>query len=227
MAASRLVPVACGAVALAAAIVALVPSLRPVGWNLTALPRVAEHTEMGKAARERDPGFYLVPAGGYDGQFYWGIAVDPIAQGDVHQAFDTASYRYGHPLFGWLAFAASVGQARAVPAALLVLGVGSLVAAAVLAAVLGLARGGSGWEGLAVGVNPGLVYCSVHSLTEPLSAALLLGALFAYARGRLAAAAVCCGLLVLSKEQFVLVPLALAGWEVVRSRRARGRAPQR
>lgn len=213
-----LVPAACGVLALVAALLALIPALRPVGWDLTALPRVADNTGMGAAAQAKDPGFHTVHIGAYDGQFYWGIAVDPLARGDVHQAFDTASYRYGHPLLGWLGWLFSAGQARAAPAALLGAGLVSLVAAAVAASLLGQALGRRGWEGLFVAANPGLLYASVHDLAEPLSAALLLGGLLLYVRDKRVAAAVCFGLLVLSKEQFVLVPLALAAWEIVRAR---------
>ena len=53
---------------------------------------------MGAAARTVDPHFHTVHPGAYDGQFYWGIAIDPLATGDVHRSFDNASYRYGHPL---------------------------------------------------------------------------------------------------------------------------------
>jgi hypothetical protein len=214
-----LVPAACGILAVAAASLALVPVLRPVGWDLTALPRVADNTPMEAAAHERDPGFHVVHIGAYDGQFYWGIAVDPIATGDVHQAFDKASYRYGHPLLGWLGWLLSAGQARGAPAALLAIGLISLGGAAVLASLLGRAIGRQGWEGLFVAANPGLIYAAVHDLAEPLSAALLLGGLLAYVRGRRAAAAVCFGLLVLSKEQFLLVPLAVLAWELLRQRR--------
>lgn len=214
----RFVPVACATLALCAALAALVPVLRPVGWNLTALPRVAAHTGMGTAAHARDPGFRTVQTGDYDGQFYWGIAVDPIATGNVHQAFDTASYRYGHPLLGWLGWLLSAGQARAVPAALLGVGLASVMLAAFAASLLGRALGGRGLSGLFVAVNPGLIYAAVHDLAEPLSAALLLAGFLAYTRGRRVLAAVCFGLLVLSKEQFALVPLGIAAWEVLRRR---------
>jgi hypothetical protein len=173
---------------------------------------------MAQAARAHDPSFRTVPAGAYDGQFYWGIAVDPIATGDVHQAFDAASYRYGHPLLGWLGWLLSAGQARAVPFALLFVGFAAMFAAGFLASLLGRSRGSNGWEGLFVACNPGLLYSAAHFLTEPLSAALLLGGLLAYVRGRWVLAAVCLGLLVLSKEQFVLIPLALAAWELLRDR---------
>ncbi len=214
----KLVPVACAALALCAAVLALLPVLRPAGWSLTALPRVASNTGMGAAARARDPGFHTVGTGAYDGQFYWGIAVDPLATGDVHQSFDSAPYRYGHPLLGWLGWLLSAGQARAVPAALLAVGLASIMLAALAASVLERGLGGRGWSGLFVALNPGLIYAAVHDLAEPLSAALLLGGFLAYARGRRVLAAVCFSLLILSKEQFVLVPLAIVAWEAFRRR---------
>jgi hypothetical protein len=214
-----LAPVAYGVLAIATTTLALIPVLRPAGWSVTVVPRVAANTAMGEAARKTDPGFRTVDVGAYDGQFYWGIAVDPLATGDVHQAFDTASYRYGHPLLGWLGWLLSAGQARAAPAALLAVGLASMFAAALLAALLGRSRGSNGWEGLFVALNPGLVYSAAHDLTEPLSAALLLGGLLAYRRERRVLAFACFGLLVLSKEQFLLVPLAIAAWELLRGRR--------
>jgi hypothetical protein len=190
------------------AVAAMIPSLRPAGWSPTVLPRVDAHTQMGAAARRIDPGFELVSQGAYDGQFYWGIAVDPIAAGDVHQAFDTASYRYGHPLYGWVGWLLSAGQARAAAAALAVAGLLALFAAAAAAAALGRAGG------LFVAANPGLLYAAAHDLGETLSAALLLGGLLAYARGRRAAMLACFAFLPLAKENLIVVPLAVAAWEL-------------
>jgi hypothetical protein len=70
-----------------------------------------------------------------------------------------------------------------------------------------------------VSANPGLIYAALHDLAEPLSAALLLGGLLSYVRGRRVAAAAAFGLLVLSKELYLLVPLAIAAWEAVRARK--------
>jgi hypothetical protein len=202
----------------ALAVVAMIPSLRPAGWSLSVLPRVDAGTGMGAAARRIDPGFRLVVQDAYDGQFYWGTAVDPLATGDVHQAFDNAPYRYGHPLYGWLGWLFSAGQARAAPASLVAVGLASLLAAALAAGSLGLARGSRGWEGLFVALNPGLLYAAAHDLGEPLAAALLLAALDAYVRGRRTLMLACLALLPLAKEQLVLVTLVLAGWELVRRR---------
>ncbi len=209
-------PLACGVLAVALVATAMVASIRPEGWSLTALPRVDAATPMGAAARARDPLFHTVHPGAYDGQFYWGIAVDPIATGDVHESFDTASYRYGHPLYGWLGWLFSAGQARAAPDALAAIGLVSMLLAGIAAGLLGRAGGGRGWAGLFVALNPGLLYAASHDLAEPLCALLLLGGLLAYRRGNRAAAVACFVLLPLAKEPLVVVAVALAAWGLAR-----------
>lgn len=215
--------VAAGILAAGVAAAVLVPSLRPAGWSVTVLPRVDAASPLGAAASRIDPGFRTVHQGAYDGQFYWGVAVDPLATGDVHQAFDKPSYRYGHPLFGWLGWLFSAGQASAAAAALLAAGLLSLGAAAAFASALGRLRGSSGWEALFVIANPGLLYAAVHELAEPLCTALLLGSLLAWFGRRRPLALAGFALLPLAKEPLVVVPLALAAWELWR-RRARLRA---
>src|SRR6266566_1457431 len=217
---SRVVPLplAAGAVALVAATLAVVPSLRPAGWDVTALPRIASNTPLGADARRIDPGFHTVQAGAYDGQFYWAIALDPIATGSIHRDVDEPSYRYGHPLYGWLGWIFSAGQGTAAAAALLAVGLASFAAAAAAAAWLGVRRGRAGWESLFVVANAGLLYSTAHDLAEPLCAALLLGGLAAYVAGRRPAALACFALLPLAKEPLALLPIAVALWEVWRNR---------
>jgi hypothetical protein len=211
-------PLAAGAIALVAAAVAIVPSLRSAGWDVTALPRVASNTALGADARRIDPGFHTVGAGAYDGQFYWAIALDPLAAGSIHHQVDKPSYRYGHPLYGWLGWLFSAGQGTAAATALLAVGLASFAAAAAAAAWLGLRRGGHGWESLFVVANAGLIYSAAHDLAEPLCAALILGGLAAYLAGRRPAALACFALLPLAKEPLALLPLAVAVWEVWRNR---------
>ena len=209
-----LLAVGFGLLAAMVAVIAMIPTLRSAGWSLTALPRVGANTGMAGAARAVDPGFHTVPHAGYDGQFYWGIGVDPLATGHVHHFFDKASYRYGHPLYGWLAWLFSAGQARAVPGALIAIGLASLFVAATTAAALGFGRGRFGWEGLFVALNPGLISSAVHDLAEPLATALLLGAFAAYARDRRSLAWICLALVPLSKEPLLVVLLAVVVWEL-------------
>jgi hypothetical protein len=205
----------CGLLAVVLAILGMITTLRGADWSLTALPRVDSQTRLGAIARTFDPGFHTIHPGAYDGQFYWGIAVDPLAIGHVHQAFDKASYRYGHPLYGWLGWLFSAGRPRAVPAALAAVGLVSMFAAAAAAAALGVGRGRAGWEGLFVALNLGLISSIAQDLAEPLAAALLLGALLAYVRERRVAAWLCFALLPLSKEPLLLVLVGVVVWELV------------
>jgi hypothetical protein len=217
---SRVVPVplTAGAAALLVATLTIVPSLRNQGWDVTALPRVAAGTPLGDAAKRIDPGFRTVRAGGYDGQFYWAVAVDPLATGSVHRDVDKPSYRYGHPLDGWLGWLLSAGQSGAAAGALLAVGLLSFAVAAAAAAWLGMRRGSGGWESLFVIANAGLLYSTAHDLAEPLSVALLLGGIAAYVSGRRAAMLVCFCLLPFAKEPLAIVPLAVAVWELWRNR---------
>jgi len=192
--------------------VTMLVSLRSLDWSITALARVDSKTAMGSAAHTIDPRFHTVHPGAYDGQFYWGVAVDPIGTGSVHDSFDNASYRYGHPLFGWLGWLVSAGQGGAAAAALAALALAALVAAAVLAGGFG------GRAGLFTALNPGLLFAVVNDLAEPLAAALVLGALTAYLRGRRVATVVCLVLLPLAKEPLVLVAAALVLWELLHRR---------
>ena len=101
---------------------------------------------MGERAHAIDPNFKTV-TNAYDGQFYWGIAIDPLARGYIHQRFDNASYRYGHPLLGWLGWLVSGDGARRVPAALLAICLASMFAAGAASARLGQLLGLSGLAG--------------------------------------------------------------------------------
>jgi hypothetical protein len=209
---------ACGTLAAFLSALAMLPTLRSSGWSLTALPHVDSRTKLGAAARAIEPGFRTIHPGAYDGQFYWAIAVDPLATGELHSDLDKPSYRYGHPLYGWLGWFLSGDRARAAPAALAAIGLGSMFAAATIASLLGLAGGGTGWEGLFVALNPGLLGAAAGDLAEPLGAALMLGALAAYRRGRHAVLWVCLALLPLAKEPLLLVVSAFVAWEVVQRR---------
>jgi hypothetical protein len=208
----------CGLLAVVLAAVAMIATVRNAGWSLTALPRVDAKTELGAAARALDPGFHAVHPGAYDGQFYWAVAIDPIARGNVYRIVDKPSYRYGHPLYGWLGWLFSAGRPRAVPAALAAIGLVSLFAAASAAAALGLRCGRNGWDGLFVALNLGLISSAAHDVAEPLAAALLLGAVFAYVREQRAAAWVCLALLPLAKEPLLLMLLGVVAWELAQRR---------
>ncbi len=221
MSPGRLIPIACAVVALVSAGSAVVASLHWQSWDTTALVRMHDQLGVSKLALAADPGFRLRHGSGfYDGAYFYAIARDPLATGQAHRLLDEAPYYWGHPAYGWVAWLASGGgRPTAVPDALLAVGLLAIALAGAAASLLARALGLSPWFGLSVALNPGLVFAVANDTSEALGAALLLFGLAAYAGGRRRWALVLFAALCFVKEPLVLVPLAIAAWELWRGRR--------
>jgi len=217
----HLVPLACAVVALASAGAGVMASLHWEGWDTSALVRMHYRLRVAKLAVRDQPTFNLrTTSGFYDGAYFYSIARDPIATGEAHHLLDEAPYYWGHPAYGWAAWLASGGgRPRAIPDALLAVGLLSMLLAGAAASLLARAVGWSPWGGLVVALNPGLVFAVNVDTSEPFGAALLLIGLTAYLRGRRGWALGLFAALCFVKEPLVLVPLAIAAWELWRTRR--------
>jgi hypothetical protein len=197
----------------------MTPALAAQNWDAAALVRLDAHGALARAAERVVHGFRTSRSGAYDGQFYWAIAVDPLATGAVGRAVDKPSYRYGHPLYGWLAWLLSGGRARYAAGALAAIGIAAMAAAAVLASHIARMHGRTGWEGLLVALSPGLLVAANHDLAEPLAAALMLAAVAAYLARRRVAAWILLALLPLAKEPLLVVLAAVVACELLARRR--------
>ena len=129
-------------------------------------------------------GLLLVPSAGYDGQFYYRIALDPV---NWHAtAFGITmdqSYRYtriGYPLLAWIF---SLGQHQLVPVVLVVLNLFGVAAMAMLGGMFARQSGRHALWGLAFAAYFGLVISVGRDTAEPLAEACMLGGLLAYRRG--------------------------------------------
>ena len=219
---TELVALACGFAAVAAAGAGVLVSLHQQSWNVTALVRMHDTLPLAKLAQRDDPGFRLRghESGFYDGAYFYANARDPLATGEAHRLIEEAPYRYGHPLYGWLTWLVSGGgQPRAVPGALLFVGLVSIFLAGLGASLLAVSLGWTAWGGLVVALNPGLVFSVNVDTTEPLGAALLVFGLLAHRSERRVLTFALFTALCFVKEPLVLVPLAIAAWDYWRRRR--------
>jgi hypothetical protein len=198
--------------------IAVLAPLSAGAWRLSTLVRMSPTEPLASVAIADDPSFAFVsPEGHYDGVYFYAIARDPLALGDEHTLIDRAAYRYGHAGYGWLAWLASGGgRPAAVPAALLGLNLLGMAVAAFGASRLSREFGWSGWGGLAVAFNPGLIGPVTFDTSEPVGIAVLVLALLAWKRERLGLAAVGLAVLCLMKEPYLLVPAGLLLWEGIR-----------
>lgn len=218
------IPTWCAVIAVATAAAAVLATLSVADWNPTVLVRMAEEEQLAPLARAADPDFVFVHYHGRgDGISYYAIARDPLARGEEHDLFTWPAYRYGHPGYSWLAWALSLGQAAFVPYAFLLLSLLAMGVAGAAASLVARDLGHSEWVGLAVALNPGLVYATTIDTSEPVAAALLLVILLLWLRGRWKAALPLIAALCFMKEWFVLVPVGLCLWELLRFARTRRR----
>ena len=176
-------------------------------------------------------GLLRVPSAGYDGQFYYRLALDPF---NWHAtAFGITmdqSYRYtriGYPLLAWIF---SLGQHQLVPVVLVVLNLFGVAAMAMLGAVFARQSGRHALWGLLFAAYFGLVISVGRDTAEPLAEACMLGGLLACRRGgsrMYVLAAVLFAFGAITRETILLAPAAIAVTRliaIVRRRAAPGLA---
>jgi len=161
-----------------------------------------------------------------DGQAYAALAQDPLlsrpgvfsAASAGERPGQEAAYRAGRPLFGWLGWAASLGDPRAVPVALLVLtGLGAMVLAAGVALAAADSKKRADLAVLAV-MLPGSVALFASTGPEGLGTGLALVGAVLWRRERRWLAVAAMTAAALSRETLALVPVAIAVVELLRRR---------
>ena len=179
---------------------------------------VAGDTFVDGPAVERTTGtsLHVFPSSGYDGQFFWRLAVAPgdWRPGSHHGVdFDNAYRppRIGYPL---LAHLVSGGQAGAVAGALVAVNVAAVGAAGYAAARLARAGGHPALWGLAVVAASGLVMGVARDLAEPVTVACVVGGLAALVQRRPLVATVLWSAAVLTREQALITIGAYALWRL-------------
>lgn len=161
------------------------------------------------------PGLIVHPGGGYDGQFYFRLALDPadLARRAFGITFDTGARRgrIGYPALSWLL---SFGHHALVPDSLIVVNVVGFALLGLAAGLMARASGRHALWGLTVAGYWGFLWTMGRDLTEVTAAAFLLLGLYAYRRQAWVAAGA--GLLasLLCNESSAYVPVVIAAVQV-------------
>lgn len=164
---------------------------------------------------------------GYDGQFYYRLAVHPFsfAARDQGVAFDSPAWRMqriGYPLLAWTV---SLGHAAAVPAVLFAINLLGLGAIAGLAAAIARKAALSPFVPLAIVLWPGFLAGLTHDTTEITAEMLLLGAILCRAHGRLLPYAALAAFAALTRESSVLIPVGFLLHDAWRAWQRRALSP--
>ena len=161
---------------------------------------------------------------GYDGQFYYRLALDPFDW--ARTAFGITmdqSYRYtriGYPVLAWLV---SFGQHQLVPYVLVLINLFGVAAMAVLGGMFARASGRHALFGLAFAAYFGLVISVGRDTAEPVAEACMLGGLLAYRRSRYLLAAGLFAFGAITRETILFAPAAIAVVRLIEMARRRAR----
>jgi len=227
-AAGRLSPAQVGLVAAALALAFAVLRLVVAADGDVSRFVVAGDTFVDRSAVERTTGasLHVFPSSGYDGQFFWRVAVAPgdWRPGTHHGVeFDNAyrAPRIGYPL---LAHLVSGGRAGTVASALVAVNVAAVGAIGYGAGRLARAGGHPAAWGLTLTAGSGLVMGLARDLAEPVTVACLVGGLAALVQRRPVLATALWSAAVLTREQALISVAGYAVWRLASLVRGRARA---
>jgi hypothetical protein len=164
-------------------------------------------------------------AAGYDGQFYYRLALDPFNWNKT--AFGITmdqSYRYtriGYPFLAWLV---SLGQHQFVPFALVAINLLGVAVMAYLGGMFARDAGRHALWGLAFAAYFGLVISVGRDTAEPMAEACMLGGLLAYRRNKPLLTTLLFTVGAITRETILLAPAAIAVTRLVAMAR-RGQRP--
>ena len=170
------------------------------------------------------PGLHVVQGAGYDGQFMYRLALDPLDLRDRSRGirFDIPlrRSRIAYPGF---AFLFSGGDDEALPWSLVLVNIGALVALAMLGGVLAREAGRHPVWGLWLALYFGFVFSVARDLSEVIEAGFIVAALVALRRDRVGLAATALSLAVLTREAALVIVGAYAIWRVIEIARKRAK----
>jgi hypothetical protein len=161
---------------------------------------------------------------GYDGQFFYVQALDPLLLHDstvssLHAG--GAGFRMQRVAYPALAFLVAAGQPGAIPFALLAVNVLVLLALTAGFAIYAHRRGWSTMWAVAIALLPGMLLATARDLSDPLATASVLAGLLAWRSGRRWPAALALTVAVLTREVMMVLVVAVAVEAAARAWRAR------
>jgi hypothetical protein len=162
---------------------------------------------------------------GYDGQFFYLQATDPLLLRDSTLAGFVNTdqpFRMQRMAYPALAYLLAAGQRSRLPESLLAVNLLAVAAVTAGFATYAHRRGWSGWWGLAVGLMAGLLTGTLRDLSDPLAIASVLAGLILWRERRRAWAALLLSVAVLAREPMLLAVAAIAIDAAMRWWRARG-----
>ena len=159
------------------------------------------------------PQKYISNKFGYDGQFYYRLALDPFSNKERVQGirFDNPRWRQQRILLPVLTWLIAGGEPELTATVMLAINLLAIAAITIVGGALLCRYGLSPWPALLLAFYPGFAISIERFLSEPLSCLLLLLSLLSLAYKRVAWGGIILVLAILARETALVVALAMAG----------------
>ena len=187
-------------------IAVLLPLTKNHLYGLYGFSKEFTHAESGDIPWQK----YAHPKPGYDGQFYFRLALDPFT--DQRKAYGinldapvVRQQRILLPFFTWLI---ARGDLEITPPVMMAINLGAVAGCAFVTGLLLTGFGISAWYGLLFALYPGFAVSAGRYLTEPLALFLILSSLLMLVHRKNLLAAILLSLAVLARETATLVVAA-------------------
>jgi hypothetical protein len=201
-------------------------------WQTWAMGNVGRFILVGRhfaTPSQLPPGIPVAPTYGYDGQFFYRLALNPVNFSHVAYGIRMDKpYRYMRIGYPWLTWLVSFGQHVLVPVMLVMINIAAIGAMGYLGGMFARQGGRHALAGLVLPAYFGLLTSLSRDTAEPLAAACLLGGLLAIRARRPLLAGLLLAYGALTRETVMVVVGALAIVRVIGViRRPRSVRPRR
>ena len=157
------------------------------------------------------PGIAVAPTYGYDGQFFYRLALNPVNFSHIAYGIRVDQpYRYMRIGYPWLTWLVSFGQHALVPVMLVVINIVAIGAIGYLGGMFARQGGRHALAGLVLPAYFGLLTSLSRDTAEPLAAACLLGGLLAIRARRPVLAGLLLAYGALTRESVMVAVAAVA-----------------
>jgi hypothetical protein len=156
---------------------------------------------------------------GYDGQFFYFMAFDPLIQkyhftsNPAERPIDIPVFRYRRIAYPVLAKLIALDNPAYYPAAMMFLIIAGAAFCGFFAAKVAVNNALTGWEGLACIVIPGFWFALSVGTPEPLAAAFLIAGFYLMVKKRYLISAIVFSMAILTRESAALFVVILAAFE--------------
>jgi hypothetical protein len=145
---------------------------------------------------------------GYDGQFYYYIAHDPLILGQNYDHIDFPAYRYQRIIYPLAAWLLSFGQPPLIPWMMVAVNLLGILLGTWFIILILKHFGRSPWYSLFYAGLWGFLLCLLRSLPEPLAMTFIVIAVFSYLKGKTYWQIISLSLAGLTQETTLLVTMA-------------------